>query len=63
MSPSSVRSLSGAQKLADKYHCNLYLPSLDLTTDNAAMIAVCGYFKYLKKEFVNVDVVPYSSSR
>lgn len=54
---------AAAQKLADKYHCNLYLPSLDLTTDNAAMIAVCGYFKYLKKEFVNVDVVPYSSSR
>ena len=28
-----------------------------------AMIAVSGYFKYLKGEFVNVDVVPYSSEK
>lgn len=52
-----------AVDLARRYHRNVFLPTLDLTTDNAAMIAVCGYFKYLKNEFVGVDVVPYSSER
>ncbi|MCR4680175.1 MAG: tRNA (adenosine(37)-N6)-threonylcarbamoyltransferase complex transferase subunit TsaD [Bacteroidales bacterium] len=54
---------NAAIDVARRYHRNLFLPTLDLTTDNAAMIAVCGYFKYLKKEFVNVDVVPYSSEK
>ena len=54
---------AAAVDVARRYHRNLFLPTLDLTTDNAAMIAVCGYFKYLKGEFVNVDVVPYSSEK
>ena len=47
--------------LARRYHRNIFLPPLDLTTDNAAMVAVCGYFKYQKGEFVGYDVAPYSS--
>ena len=35
--------------------------SIDLTTDNAAMIAVCGYFKYLKKDFSTIYAAPYSA--
>lgn len=54
---------NAAVEVAAKYHRNLFLPTLDLTTDNAAMIAVCGYFKYLQKDFVGVDVVPYSSRK
>ncbi len=54
---------NAAIEVAAKYHRNLFLPTLDLTTDNAAMIAVCGYFKYLQKDFVGVDVVPYSSRK
>lgn len=54
---------NAAVDLARRYHRNIFLPTLDLTTDNAAMIAVCGYFKYLKNEFVNIDAVPYSSER
>ena len=49
------------QQIADRYHRNLILPTIDLTTDNAAMIAVCAYFKYLKKDYTTLDVVPYSS--
>ncbi|MCD7969293.1 MAG: tRNA (adenosine(37)-N6)-threonylcarbamoyltransferase complex transferase subunit TsaD [Alistipes sp.] len=37
---------------------NVYLPELKFTTDNAAMIAVAGYFKYLKGEFSPLDVTP-----
>lgn len=47
--------------LATRYKKNIFLPPLDLTTDNAAMVAVCGYFKYKKGEFVGYDVAPYSN--
>lgn len=36
----------------------VYMPPLKLTTDNAAMIAITGYFKYLKEEFSALDVAP-----
>jgi N6-L-threonylcarbamoyladenine synthase len=51
---------AAASDLARKYRRNIFLPPLDLTTDNAAMIAVCGYFKFLKGEFAPLDAVPYS---
>ncbi len=35
-----------------------FIPSFEYTTDNAAMIAIAGYYKFLKKEFVGQDVVP-----
>lgn len=47
--------------LARKRHCRLFLPDLDLTTDNAAMIALCGYCKFIKNEFSPLASVPYSS--
>jgi len=37
---------------------NLFLPSLKFTTDNAAMIGIAGYYKYLKGEFSNHSVEP-----
>lgn len=41
---------------------NVYIPEFAFTTDNAAMIAVAGYFKYLKQEYADQSVVPYSRS-
>jgi N6-L-threonylcarbamoyladenine synthase len=35
-----------------------FIPDFQFTTDNAAMIAIAGYHKYLKGEFVGQDVVP-----
>jgi N6-L-threonylcarbamoyladenine synthase len=37
---------------------NLYLPELRYTTDNAAMIGITGYYKYLRGEFSSQDVTP-----
>lgn len=37
---------------------NLYIPSLDYTTDNAAMIGIAGYFKFLKGDFTGQDITP-----
>ncbi len=38
----------------------IYIPEFAFTTDNAAMIAITGYYKYLKKEFTNQSVAPFS---
>lgn len=54
---------SAMQEMAARYRRNIFLPSLDLTTDNAAMIAVCGYFKYIKNDFSSLNAIPYSSAR
>ncbi len=37
---------------------NLFLPEFRYTTDNAAMIGITGYYKFLKGEFCSHDVTP-----
>jgi N6-L-threonylcarbamoyladenine synthase len=37
---------------------NLFIPELSYTTDNAAMIAITGYYKYLRGDFAGQDVTP-----
>ncbi|MGL4955762.1 MAG: tRNA (adenosine(37)-N6)-threonylcarbamoyltransferase complex transferase subunit TsaD [Bacteroidales bacterium] len=37
---------------------NVYLPELRYTTDNAAMIAIAGLFKFHNKKFANLDATP-----
>lgn len=39
---------------------NTYLPAFKFTTDNAAMIAVAGYYRYLAGERTSFDVAPVS---
>ncbi|MCF8336676.1 MAG: tRNA (adenosine(37)-N6)-threonylcarbamoyltransferase complex transferase subunit TsaD [Bacteroidales bacterium] len=41
---------------------NIYLPKLEYSTDNAAMIAIAGYYKYLKKDLAGQEVTPYARS-
>jgi N6-L-threonylcarbamoyladenine synthase len=48
-------------ELAEKYNLRVTIPPLALTTDNAAMIACYGYFKYLQKDYADLNVIPYSS--
>ena len=50
------------QQLSDKNGWELFLPPFEFTTDNAAMIAIAGHFKYLDKEFASQDIAPYSKS-
>ncbi|MEI6139412.1 MAG: tRNA (adenosine(37)-N6)-threonylcarbamoyltransferase complex transferase subunit TsaD [Mariniphaga sp.] len=45
---------------AEKYNWEMHVPPFKYTTDNAAMIAITGYYKYLKSEFAEHNVVPYS---
>lgn len=37
---------------------NTFIPKFEYCTDNAGMIAIAGYFKYLKGDFVGQDIVP-----
>ncbi|MCD4792765.1 MAG: tRNA (adenosine(37)-N6)-threonylcarbamoyltransferase complex transferase subunit TsaD [Bacteroidales bacterium] len=43
-------------KKAEQNNWKLHIPEFKYTTDNAAMIAVTAYHKYLKGEFANQDI-------
>jgi len=49
---------SGMKDEADKRNWNLFIPEFKYTTDNAAMIGITGYYKYLRREFSGQDVTP-----
>lgn len=42
----------------NKHGWKVYLPKFEYCTDNAAMIGITGYYKYLKGEFASQDVNP-----
>ena len=44
--------------LSDRYKWKTYIPELEYCTDNAAMIGIAGYYKYLKGEFSDLTVIP-----
>lgn len=46
------------QRLANKKGWNTFIPAFEYCTDNAGMIAIAGYQKYLKGEFIGQDVAP-----
>jgi N6-L-threonylcarbamoyladenine synthase len=49
---------NAVMKMRDELHWNVFIPRFEYCTDNAAMIAIVGYYKYLKGEFSGQDVVP-----
>ena len=48
------------KEYALKYKWNIYIPKFGFTTDNAAMIAIDGYFKYLDSDFCSIDKPAYA---
>lgn len=59
-----VSANSGFRKAVNEF-CDLrglkaWIPEKVFTTDNAAMVATAGYFKYLKKEWGDLSAPPYS---
>lgn len=44
------------KKGEDNYGWKTFVPKFEYTTDNAAMIAIVGYLKFLEKRFTNVSV-------
>ena len=45
---------------AEKYDWDIFIPKFSYTTDNAAMIAITRYFKYLDRDFCSIDLPAYS---
>lgn len=45
---------------AEKYGWTIYIPKFSYTTDNAAMIGITGYYKYLDKDFCSIDKPAFS---
>jgi len=57
-----VAANSGLQttihKLAKEKGLNAYIPQRKFTTDNAAMVAQTGYYKFLENDFSPIDIEP-----
>ncbi len=45
---------------ARRYGWTIYIPKFSYTTDNAAMIGVVGYYKYLDRQFCPIDAPAFS---
>ena len=59
-----VSANSGLRNAFEAYSRNngwkIHIPKFAYTTDNAAMVAITGYYKYLNGEFAAPDVAPYA---
>ena len=45
---------------AKRYGWTIYIPKFSYTTDNAAMIGIVGYYKFLDGEFCGIDAPAFS---
>ena len=48
------------EEYSRRYGWKIHIPKFAYTTDNAAMVAISGYYKFLDNEFCTPDVVPYA---
>jgi len=59
-----VSANSGLRKTFEEYASiygwKIHIPPFAFTTDNAAMVAMTGYFKFLNHDFAAMDCVPFS---
>lgn len=44
--------------IGNKLGWKTYIPKFEYCTDNAAMIGISGYYKYLNNEFANLSITP-----
>ncbi len=44
--------------LGKEMNCTVHIPKFEYCTDNAAMIGVAGYYKYLRKQFASHNIKP-----
>ncbi|SFU58931.1 N6-L-threonylcarbamoyladenine synthase [Porphyromonadaceae bacterium KHP3R9] len=45
---------------SNRYGWKIHIPKFAYTTDNAAMVAISGYYRYLDGQFCGKDVAPYA---
>ncbi len=55
------RLREGIQQLGKRHHWQVFIPKMQFCTDNAAMVGIAGYFKYLSKDFADISLPPYAN--
>ena len=59
-----VSANSGVRDAVEEYcrrrGIKAWIPKRAFTTDNAAMVAIAGYFKHQNKDFCDISLPPYS---
>lgn len=59
-----VSANSGVRNAVDDYcrrhRLKAFIPKRSFTTDNAAMVAIAGYYKYLDRQFCPYDAAPFA---
>ncbi len=53
---------SELQRICDKHHWQAFIPPFQFCTDNAAMVGIAAHFKYLKGEYADISLPPYTRS-
>lgn len=48
----------GIKELGEKMGWKTYIPAFEYCTDNAGMIAITGYYKYLAGDFASLNIIP-----
>lgn len=51
---------AGIIALGQKHHWKAYVPTLQFCTDNAAMVGIAAYYKYLQGQFADISLPPYT---
>lgn len=50
-------------ELGRRHRWIVHIPPFAYTTDNAAMVAQAGYYRYLKGDFCPIDAAPYAKTK
>ena len=51
---------SEVERMGKRRRLQVFVPKMQYCTDNAAMVGIAGYFKYLKGEFADISLPPYA---
>jgi N6-L-threonylcarbamoyladenine synthase len=49
---------NGLKEIGEKYGWKTFIPAFQYCTDNAGMIAIAGYYKYLRGDFADLNATP-----
>ncbi len=52
----------GLQEMGEQKKWNVFIPPFEYCTDNAAMIAITGYYKYLAGQYDDLNIAPSAKS-